>query len=76
MPLLPRWANRVVSHRSDAPTKLLIYRSARTGVQAGRGRPKSWRQLSGHNQLQKVIEGVRLTDGIEAVSQDAQAAAA
>jgi hypothetical protein len=27
---------------------------------------KSWRRLDGHNQLPKVIEGVKFTDGIEA----------
>jgi putative transposase len=26
---------------------------------------KSWRRLDGHNQLPKVIEGVKFTDGIE-----------
>jgi hypothetical protein len=46
------------------------------GVQAGRGRPEKLRRLDGHNQLPKVIERVKFTDGIEAVRQDAQAAAA
>jgi putative transposase len=36
---------------------------------------KSWRRLDGHNQLPKVILGVRFADGIETKSQ-AQAAAA
>jgi hypothetical protein len=36
---------------------------------------KSWRRLDGHNQLPKVILGVRFPDGIEIKSQ-AQAAAA
>jgi putative transposase len=36
---------------------------------------KSWRRLDGHNQLPKVIHGVRFADGIEIKSQ-AQAAAA
>ena len=36
---------------------------------------KSWRRLDGHNQLPKVIRGVRFADGIEIKSQ-AQAAAA
>ena len=31
------------------------------------GAQKSWRRLDGHNQLPKVIEGVKFTDGIEAV---------
>jgi putative transposase len=28
---------------------------------------KSWRRLDGHNQLPKIILGVRFTDGIEVV---------
>jgi hypothetical protein len=40
------------------------------------GAQKSWRRLDGHNQLPKVIEGVKFTDGIAAVRQDAQHAAA
>src|ERR687897_1553491 len=37
---------------------------------------KTWRRLDGHNQLPKVILGVRFTDGIEVVRSQAQAAAA
>ena len=37
---------------------------------------KSWRRLDGHNQLPKVILGVKFTDGIEVVKSQAQAAAA
>ena len=37
---------------------------------------KSWRRLDGHNQLPKVILGVKFTDGIEVVRSQAQAAAA
>src|SRR5476651_593846 len=40
------------------------------------GAQKSWRRLDGHNQLPKLIQGVKFTDGIEAVRQDAQIAAA
>ena len=36
---------------------------------------KSWRRLDGHNQLPKLIQGVKFIDGIEAVSQQPQAAA-
>jgi putative transposase len=36
---------------------------------------KSWRRLDGHNQLPKVILGVKFTDGIEVVRSQAQAAA-
>ena len=37
---------------------------------------KSWRRLDGHNQLPKVILGVKFTDGIEVVRSKDQAAAA
>jgi transposase-like protein len=37
---------------------------------------KSWRRLDGHNQLPKVILGVKFTDGIEVVRPQVQAAAA
>ena len=37
---------------------------------------KSWRRLDGHNQLPKVIRGVKFTDGMEIVKSQAQAVAA
>src|ERR1700692_4303730 len=37
---------------------------------------KSWRRLDGHNQLPKLILGVKFTDGIEVVRSQVQAAAA
>jgi transposase-like protein len=37
---------------------------------------KSWRRLDGHNQLPKVILGVKFADGIEVVRSQTQAAAA
>jgi putative transposase len=36
---------------------------------------KSWRRLDGHNQLPKVILGIKFTDGIEVLRSQAQAAA-
>ena len=36
---------------------------------------RSWRRLDGHNQLPKVILGVKFADGIEVVRSEAQAAA-
>jgi len=36
----------------------------------------SWRRLDGRNLLPKLIQGVKFTDGIEAIRQDAQTAAA
>jgi len=37
---------------------------------------KNWKRLRGHNQLPKVILGVKFNDGIEVVRSQAQAAAA
>ena len=37
---------------------------------------RSWRRLNGHNQLPKLILGVKFADGIEVVRSQAQAAAA
>jgi putative transposase len=37
---------------------------------------KGWRRLDGHDQLAKVIHGVKFTDGIEVVRSRAQTAAA
>ena len=37
---------------------------------------KSWRRLDGHNQLPKVILGVKFADGIDVVRSQVQAAAA
>lgn len=36
---------------------------------------KTWRRLRGYNQLPKVIQGVRFTDGIEVISETKNAAA-
>ena len=37
---------------------------------------KSWRRLDGHNQLPKIILGVRFADGMEVLRSQDQAAAA
>jgi transposase-like protein len=37
---------------------------------------QSWRRLNGHNQLPKIILGIKFTDGIEVVRSQAQTAAA
>ncbi len=36
---------------------------------------KSWRRLDGHNQLPKIILGVKFTDGIEVARSQAQTTA-
>src|SRR6266568_5987737 len=35
------------------------------------GAQKSWRRIDGHNQLPKLIQGVRFTDGIEVIGNSA-----
>jgi len=37
---------------------------------------KSWRRLDGHNQLPKIILGIKFTDGMEVVRSQTQIAAA
>jgi len=36
---------------------------------------KSWRRLRGYNQLPKIVQGVKFSDGIEVVRSQDQAAA-
>ena len=36
------------------------------------GAQKSWRRFDGHNQLPKVIQGVKFTDGIEVIGNIAE----
>src|ERR1700730_17068359 len=35
------------------------------------GAQKNWRRIDGHNQLPKLIQGVRFTDGIEVIGSSA-----
>ena len=37
---------------------------------------RSWRRLNGHNQLPKIILGIKFTDGMEVVRSQTQIAAA
>jgi transposase-like protein len=53
---------------SNKTALAMIFRLARAAE-------KSWRRLDGHNQLPKVIQGVKFIDGVEAVRQQHQAAA-
>jgi putative transposase len=36
---------------------------------------KTWRRLKGENQLPKVIQGIKFTDGVEVISTSTQSAA-
>jgi putative transposase len=42
----------------------------------GEAAERSWRRLNGHNQLPKIILGVKFADGIEVVRPQVQPAAA
>jgi len=44
--------------------------------QLGEAAERSWHRLNGHNQLPKIILGIKFTDGIEVVRSQAQTAAA
>ena len=39
------------------------------------GAAKTWRRLKGENQLPKVIQGVKFTNGVEVISTSTQSAA-
>ena len=66
-----------VRHRTIRAKGCLSNRTALAMVfKLVEGAQKSWRRLDGHNQLPKVIEGVKFTDGIAVVRQDVQPAAA
>jgi len=49
---------------------------ARHDLKLAEAAEKSWRRLDGHNQLPKVILGVKFPDGVEVVRSQAQTAAA
>ena len=61
--------------RDERHRKLVRDRASSHGTLA-EAAEKSWRRLDGHNQLPKVILGVKFTNGIEVVRSQAQAAAA
>jgi hypothetical protein len=53
-----------------------VSRSARPIFKLAEAAENSWRRLDGHNQLPKVVFGVKFAGGIEVVKSQAQAAAA
>jgi putative transposase len=66
-----------VCHRTVRSKGCLSNKTARAmNFKLAEAAEKSWRRLDGHNQLPKIILGVRLTDGIEVVNPQAQGAAA
>jgi len=65
-----------VRHRTVRSKGCLSNRTALAMIfKLAQAAEKSWRRLDGHNQLPKVIKGVKFVDGVEAVRQQPQAAA-
>jgi transposase-like protein len=65
-----------VRHRTVRSKGCLSNRTALAMIfKLAQAAEKSWRRLNGHNQLPKVIQGIKFVDGIEAVRQKPQAAA-
>jgi transposase-like protein len=57
-----------VRHRTTRSKGCLSNKSARAMVfKLVDGAQKNWRRLDGHNQLPKIIQGVKFTDGLEVV---------
>ena len=66
-----------VRHRTVRSKGCLSNKSALAMVfKLAEAAEKNWRRLDGHNQLPKVILGVKFTDGMEIVKSQAQAVAA
>jgi transposase-like protein len=65
-----------VRHRTVRSKGCLSNRTALAMIfKLAQAAEKSWRRLDGHNQLPKLILGIKFIDGVEAVRQDHQAAA-
>ena len=65
-----------VRHRTVRAKGCLSNRTALAMIfKLAQAAEKSWRRLNGHNQLPKLIQGVKFIDGIEAVRPQPQAAA-
>jgi transposase-like protein len=65
-----------VRHRTVRSKGCLSNRTALAMIfKLAQAAEKSWRHLDGHNQLPKLILGIKFIDGVEAVRQDHQAAA-
>ncbi len=65
-----------VRHRTARSKGCLSNRTALAMIfKLAQAAEKSWRRLDGHNQLPKVIQGVKFIDGVEAIRQQRQAAA-
>jgi transposase-like protein len=61
-----------VRHRTTRSKGCLSNKTARAMVfKLVDGAQKNWRRLDGHNQLPKLIQGVRFTDGIEVAANSA-----
>jgi transposase-like protein len=64
-----------VRYRTARSKGCLSNKTALTIYKLAEAAEKSWRRPNGHNQLPKLILGVKFADGIEVVRSQAQAAA-
>src|SRR6186713_368285 len=61
-----------VRHRTIRSKGCLSNKTALAMVfKLGEGAQKNWRRIDSHNQLPKLIQGVRFTDGIEVIGNSA-----
>src|SRR5262245_11828887 len=66
-----------VRHRTVRSKGCLSNKTALAMIfKLGEAAEKSWRRLDGHNQLAKIIIGVKFADGVEIIRPQAQPAAA
>ena len=66
-----------IRHRTTRSKGCLPNKTALAMIfKLGQAAEKTWRRLDGHNQLPKVILGIKFADGIEVVKSQAPAAAA
>jgi putative transposase len=66
-----------IRHRTTRSKGCLSNKTALAMIfKLGQAAEKTWRRLDGHNQLPKVILGIKFADGIEVVKSQAPAAAA
>ena len=78
--LLPAMAAAVTSRICEMGRRARMSLSNKTALamifKLAEAAERSWRRLNGHNQLPKIILGIKFSDGIEVVRSQAQTAAA
>ena len=62
----PRRARFTSKHRNQAAQRMSFQQTALAMIfKLGEAAEQSWRRLNGHNQLPKIILGVKFADGVE-----------